>query len=56
MILSAIMEDPKISQRKMAEMLGISRSTIQRAEEDLKQRGIIVRVGGTRGYWEVKKD
>ncbi len=54
-ILSAIENNPKITQENMADMLGVSRRVIQRFTRELKQQGIIERVGGTRGYWEIKK-
>ena len=53
MILSIISEDPHITQGKLAEGLGVSRSTIQRATEALKKQGLLERIGGTRGYWKV---
>lgn len=53
MVLSKISEDPHITQGKLAEGLGVSRSTIQRATEALKKQGRIDRIGGTRGYWKV---
>ena len=40
---------------KMAEKLEISRRSVQRAIEVLKENGILGRVGGTRGYWKILK-
>ncbi|MCR5403547.1 MAG: putative DNA binding domain-containing protein [Butyrivibrio sp.] len=54
MILSKISEDQHITQGKLAEALGVSRSTIQRATDTLKKQQLIERIGGTRGYWRVK--
>lgn len=45
--------EPRISAPKLADLLGVSRSTIQRRQKALQQSGKLVRKGGTRGFWEV---
>ena len=52
-ILSHIKDDPKITQQGLADMLKISRSTVQRTTKRLTEEGRIERIGGTRGYWKV---
>ena len=49
-----IVENPKISVRKLAEILDIRTRTVEKQLAALKAKGILVRNGGTRGYWEVK--
>ena len=46
-------ENPKISIRKMAEMLGIRKNTLDRQLSALKAKGFIERRNGTRGSWQV---
>ena len=54
-ILSKLIENPYIAQRKLSEEIGVSRSTLQRTMDELKQQGRIERIGETRGYWKVNK-
>ena len=54
-ILFKLIENPYIAQRKLSEEIGVSRSTLQRTMDELKQQGRIERIGGTRGYWKVNK-
>jgi len=53
-IINIIQLDNKTSYRSMAEQLGINESAIKKHLNTLKQQGIIIRVGGTRGYWDIK--
>lgn len=55
-ILALIQQQPKISYRQMTEQLGIHKSAIQKHLESLKDAGWLERVGGTRGYWAIKKE
>ena len=52
-IIALIKEDPKISAKKLSEKVGISTRKIEENIAKLKKLGILVRVGGTRGYWEI---
>ena len=45
--------NPKISIRKMAEMLGIRKNTLDKQLSALKAKGFIQRRNGTRGSWQV---
>ena len=45
--------NPKISIRKMAEMLGIRKNTLDKRLSALKAKGFIERRNGTRGSWQV---
>ena len=53
-VLEKIAEQPYITQSKLSELAGVSRSTIQRITKALSEQGKLERIGGTRGYWEVK--
>ena len=50
-ILRLIWANPKISQTRIAEEIGVSRSTVQRAFSKLIESGQVRRSGGTRGSW-----
>ncbi len=53
-VLQLIVDNPKISYRSMAERLRINNSAVKKHLEKLKELGVIERIGGTRGYWQVK--
>lgn len=53
-IINILEKDKKTSYRAMAEQLGINESAIKKHLNTLKQKNIIVRIGGTRGYWEIQ--
>ena len=42
-----------MSATKLAEIVGISKRKIEENMAKLKKMGLIERVGGTRGYWDV---
>ena len=44
----------KVSATALSEIVGISKRKIEENVAKLKKLGLIERVGGTRGYWEVK--
>ncbi|BAX80850.1 RNA-binding domain-containing protein [Labilibaculum antarcticum] len=54
-VLDHIKNDPKLSRRRLAEILDINVSAVQTHIEALRDKGAIVRVGGNRGYWKIKK-
>ena len=54
-ILRLIRANPKISQTRIAEEIGVSRSTIQRAFAKLMEGGLVRRSGGTRGSWIIQE-
>ena len=55
-ILVLIQRNPKVSYRSLAEQLGINQSALQKHLNHLKDAGWIERIGGTRGYWAIKKE
>lgn len=52
-VLSLLESDPTISRQAIVASLGINASAVQKHLAKLKELGIIERVGGTRGYWQV---
>ncbi|MEX0684399.1 MAG: ATP-binding protein, partial [Balneolales bacterium] len=52
-ILELIRADKRLTKRKLAELLKINVSAVQRHLDALKEKKAIKRMGGTRGYWEI---
>ena len=53
LILKAIAEDPKITQKNIAAKTGLSTRTVSREIKNLRDAGVLCRVGSDRsGYWE----
>ena len=47
-------EKPKLKQKEVAELLNVSRATVQRTTEKLENANRLERKGGKRyGYWKV---
>ncbi|WP_434658237.1 Fic family protein [Sulfurimonas sp. NW9] len=55
MIVEMMKVNSKVSAKLLAEEVGISVRKIEENVAKLKKLGIIERVGGTRGHWEVKE-
>lgn len=54
-ILALISEDPAYTSTTIAEKLSISRKTVSQRLKELKEKGIIERIGSDRkGYWNIK--
>ena len=54
-IIKIIINNNKIGYRTLAEKLNINDSAVKKHLNNLKDKGILERVGGTRGYWKVLK-
>ncbi|WP_297702155.1 winged helix-turn-helix transcriptional regulator [uncultured Fibrobacter sp.] len=54
-ILQIIKNNPSVTRKMLAEMLGINESAVQKHLETLKQNGVIRHIGKTRGHWEVRE-
>ena len=52
--MKIISVNSKVSIRTIAGKLGINDSAAQQHVDKLKEKGVIKRVGGTRGYWIIK--
>ncbi len=54
-VLTILKENSSLSAAKIAENLGVSKSTVERATGKLKKLGYIMRDGNTRGSWIILK-
>ncbi|MDR1953338.1 MAG: putative DNA binding domain-containing protein [Clostridiales Family XIII bacterium] len=52
-LIAMIENDPSITSKLLGEKLGISERNIKTHIKTLKDAGFLVRIGGTRGHWEV---
>jgi len=52
-IVAALRNDRKLSAQKLSKLIGISKRKIEENLAKLKSKGVIKRIGGTRGHWEV---
>jgi len=55
-VLDLIKNNPQISYRKIAKILDIADSAVKKHLDTLKQKGVLVRIGGTRGYWRIEEN
>ncbi len=55
LIIENMKENPKISAKKLSDIVGISTRKIEENIAKLKKMKLIERVGGTRGYWKILK-
>jgi len=53
-IISSMKANPKVSAGMLAEIVGISKRNVEENVAKLKKIGLIERIGGTRGHWEVR--
>lgn len=53
-VLSWLKKDGKLTQKKLAELIGKSDRTVKRITVTLEEKGLIERIGGKRfGHWKV---
>lgn len=52
-IIEIIKINPKISRKEIAKQLNINESAVLKHLDNLKQKGSIERIDGTRGYWKI---
>lgn len=50
-VFEIIADNPKVSRKRIAEILQINESAVQDHTDALKNKNIIKREGGTRGFW-----
>lgn len=55
-VLELILSNPKITRPELASTLGVNTSAIQKHINNLKDKNVIERKGGTRGLWIIKID
>ena len=54
-VLQMLYEDPGYTMHQLAEMIGVSRKTVAGYLKNLKEKGVIERVGSDqKGYWRIK--
>ena len=46
-------KNPKITSLQLAEIMGMSKTAVDKNIKYLKDNEFIIRVDGTRGYWQV---
>lgn len=54
-VLNKIRNSPKLSAQRIADRIGVSKPTVERAQRKLKEKGFIQRQGSTRGSWILLK-
>lgn len=52
-ILQEMRANPRISGNQLALKLAVSTTTVEKHIKQLREEGLIKRIGGTRGHWEV---
>ena len=52
-VLDMIRDNPSVSIVRLSNLTGIERNRVSRIIDSLKDKGIVQRVGGTRGYWKL---
>lgn len=54
-VFDAIQANPIVTAKEIATAIGKSERQVERARASLRDAGLIERIGGTRGYWKVKR-
>lgn len=55
-VMSAISENPNITIKGLQDLIGLSESGIKKILRQLRNDGVIVRIGGAKGrHWEILK-
>jgi ATP-dependent DNA helicase RecG len=54
-VVDMIRSDNNISLRALAGQMKINRSALDKHIEALKEKGVLKRIGGTRGHWQVQQ-
>ena len=52
-LIKLIRANPTISRRRLAKELNINPSAVTKHLDALKDKGVLRRIGGTRGHWDV---
>jgi ATP-dependent DNA helicase RecG len=52
-LLELLKQDGRLTRSELAEKLGINPSAVQAHIKKLKDKNLLRRVNGTRGYWQV---
>ena len=54
-ILDILNNNPNITRNQLSQKLQINKSATFKHLDSLKKKGLIERIGGTRGYWKILK-
>ena len=54
-VFDAIQANPIVTAKEIATVIGKSERQVERVRASLRDAGLIERIGGTRGYWKVKR-
>ncbi len=52
-VIKIIAMDNKISYKSIAKKLDINTSAVDKHIKALKKKGVLKRIGGTKGHWEI---
>lgn len=55
-VLGILVKDEKTSRVSLAKLMNIRESAVFKHLEILKEKGYIERIGGTRGFWKIKRN
>ena len=55
-VLKLIAANPSITYNEIAEALGINESAVGKHITAIKNKDVLIRKGGTQGYWEINLD
>lgn len=54
-VVAAIEKNPRISKKKLIELTGIPKTSLERIISSMKEKGLLERVGSDKnGYWKIK--
>lgn len=52
-VLELVIEDQSLSAQRISEILGVGKRQTERTLKSLREKGLIFREGGTRGFWKI---
>lgn len=52
-VLELVIKDQSLSAQRISEILGVGKRQTERTLKSLREKGLIFREGGTRGFWKI---